>query len=66
MYLEDVFTLPASLAGVPGISFPVGFDSLGLPIGMQLIAPHFREDLLFWATYAYQQVTDWHKRRPKI
>ena len=47
MYLEDVFTLPASLAGVPGISFPVGFDSKELPIGMQLLAPHFREDLLF-------------------
>jgi aspartyl-tRNA(Asn)/glutamyl-tRNA(Gln) amidotransferase subunit A len=66
MYLEDVFTLPASLAGVPGISFPVGFDSAGLPIGMQLLAPHFREDLLFRATYIYQQATDWHKQRPNI
>jgi aspartyl-tRNA(Asn)/glutamyl-tRNA(Gln) amidotransferase subunit A len=66
MYLEDVFTLPASLAGVPGISFPVGFDGKGLPVGMQLIAPHFREDLLFKATHIYQQATDWHKRRPEI
>jgi len=66
MYLEDVFTLPASLAGVPGISFPVGFDSLGLPVGMQLLAPHFREDLLFRATHAYQQATDWHSQKPKI
>ena len=66
MYLEDVFTLPASLAGVPGISFPVGFDSAGLPIGMQLLAPHFREDLLFRATHVYQQATDWHKRKPGI
>jgi aspartyl-tRNA(Asn)/glutamyl-tRNA(Gln) amidotransferase subunit A len=66
MYLEDVFTLPASLAGVPGITFPVGFDGQGLPIGMQLIAPHFREDLLFRATYAYQQVTEWHIRKPAI
>jgi aspartyl-tRNA(Asn)/glutamyl-tRNA(Gln) amidotransferase subunit A len=64
MYLEDVFTLPASLAGVPGISFPVGFDGNGLPVGIQLIAPHFREDLLFQATNAYQQVTDWHKQQP--
>jgi len=64
MYLEDVFTLPASLAGVPGISFPVGFDSTDLPIGMQLLAPHFREDVLLGATHAYQQATDWHKRRP--
>jgi aspartyl-tRNA(Asn)/glutamyl-tRNA(Gln) amidotransferase subunit A len=64
MYLEDVFTLPASLAGVPGISFPVGFDNQGLPIGMQLLAPHFREDLLFRATHIYQQATNWHKKRP--
>jgi aspartyl-tRNA(Asn)/glutamyl-tRNA(Gln) amidotransferase subunit A len=66
MYLEDVFTLPASLAGVPGISFPVGFDNTGLPIGMQLLAPHFREELLFKATHIYQQATDWHKQRPNI
>jgi aspartyl-tRNA(Asn)/glutamyl-tRNA(Gln) amidotransferase subunit A len=66
MYLEDIFTLPASLAGVPGISFPVGFDTEGLPIGMQLLAPHFREDLLFKATHAYQQATDWHRQKPKI
>ncbi len=66
MYLEDIFTLPASLAGVPGISFPVGFDSQGLPIGMQLLAPHFREDLLFQATHAYQGATAWHKSKPEI
>jgi len=66
MYLEDVFTLPASLAGVPGVSFPVGFDHKGLPVGMQLLAPHFREDLLFQATHVYQQATDWHKQQPDI
>jgi aspartyl-tRNA(Asn)/glutamyl-tRNA(Gln) amidotransferase subunit A len=65
MYLEDIFTLPANLAGVPGMAFPVGFDRDGLPIGMQLMGPHFREELLFRATHAYQQVTDWHLRRPK-
>jgi len=64
MYLEDVFTLPANLAGVPGLAFPVGFDTQGLPIGMQLMGPHFREDLLFQAAHAYQQATDWHTRRP--
>lgn len=64
MYLEDVFTLPANLAGVPGLAFPVGFDSHGLPIGMQLMSSHYREDILFQAAYAYQQVTDWHLRRP--
>jgi len=66
MYLEDIFTLPASLAGVPGISFPVGFDEKGLPVGMQLIAPHFQEDILFKATHIYQQATDWHTQQPKL
>jgi len=66
MYLEDVFTLPANLAGVPGISFNAGFDSTGLPVGMQVIGLHFREDLLLHVVHAYQQVTDWHRRVPKI
>lgn len=66
MYLEDVFTLPANLAGVPGLSFPVGFDPLGLPIGMQLMAPHFQEERLLQTAYSYQQVTDWHQREPLI
>jgi aspartyl-tRNA(Asn)/glutamyl-tRNA(Gln) amidotransferase subunit A len=66
MYLEDVFTLPASLAGVPGISFNVGFDKNNLPVGLQLIGPYFREDLLLRVTHAYQQVTDWHKKQPKL
>jgi aspartyl-tRNA(Asn)/glutamyl-tRNA(Gln) amidotransferase subunit A len=66
MYLEDVFTLPANLAGVPGISFPVGFDSKGLPIGMQLMAPSLGEARLLQSAHAYQQVTDWHTRRPAL
>ncbi len=66
MYLEDVFTLPASLAGVPGISFNVGFDKNHLPVGLQLISPHFREDLLLRVTHAYQQVADWHKKQPPL
>ncbi len=66
MYLEDVFTLPANLAGVPGLAFPVGFDSRGLPVGMQLMGPHFREDVLLRAADAYQQVTDWHTRSPLL
>jgi aspartyl-tRNA(Asn)/glutamyl-tRNA(Gln) amidotransferase subunit A len=66
MYLEDVFTLPASLSGVPGISFNVGFDKNNLPVGLQLIGPHFREDLLLRVTHAYQQVTDWHKQQPPL
>jgi aspartyl-tRNA(Asn)/glutamyl-tRNA(Gln) amidotransferase subunit A len=66
MYLEDVFTLPANLAGVPGLTFPVGFDAQGLPIGMQLMAPHFQEPLLFKVTHAYQQLTEWHTRKPSL
>jgi len=64
MYLEDIFTLPANLAGVPGLAFPVGFDGDNLPIGMQLMAAHFREDLLLQTAHAYQQVTNWHSRSP--
>lgn len=66
MYLEDAFTLPANLAGIPGISFPVGFDSQGLPIGMQLLGPRFGENVILRAAHAYQQVTDWHLQTPKI
>jgi aspartyl-tRNA(Asn)/glutamyl-tRNA(Gln) amidotransferase subunit A len=66
MYLEDVFTLPANLAGVPGLSFPVGFDSDGLPVGMQLMGKHFGEADLFEAVHAYQQGTDWHTRWPSL
>jgi aspartyl-tRNA(Asn)/glutamyl-tRNA(Gln) amidotransferase subunit A len=66
MYLEDVFTLPANLAGVPGLAFPVGFDGAGLPVGMQVMGRHFAEATLFQVAHAYQQVTDWHQRRPKL
>jgi aspartyl-tRNA(Asn)/glutamyl-tRNA(Gln) amidotransferase subunit A len=66
MYLEDVFTLPANLAGVPGLTFPVGFDDHSLPIGMQLMGPHFREDILIRTAHTYQQVTDWHVRKPDM
>ncbi|HEX9798151.1 MAG TPA: Asp-tRNA(Asn)/Glu-tRNA(Gln) amidotransferase subunit GatA [Anaerolineales bacterium] len=66
MYLEDVFTLPANLAGVPGIAFPVGFDDEGLPVGMQLNAPHLGEAALLQAAHAFQSVTSWHKERPDL
>ncbi len=66
MYLEDIFTLPANLAGIPGIAFPVGLDSAGLPIGMQLKAPHMGEELLFHAAHAFQQNTPWHKGSPSM
>lgn len=66
MYLEDIFTLPANLAGVPGLAFPVGFDAQDLPIGMQLMGPQFHETLLFKIAHAYQQVTKWHTRKPVL
>jgi aspartyl-tRNA(Asn)/glutamyl-tRNA(Gln) amidotransferase subunit A len=64
MYLEDVFTLPANLAGVPGLAFPVGFDKTGLPIGMQLMGRHFEEEVLLRTAAEYQRVSDWHLRTP--
>ncbi len=66
MYLEDVFTLPANLAGVPGLAFPAGFDADGLPIGMQLMGRPFDEAALFKMAHAYQQATDWHLRKPMM
>ncbi|MBI4042958.1 MAG: Asp-tRNA(Asn)/Glu-tRNA(Gln) amidotransferase subunit GatA [Deltaproteobacteria bacterium] len=64
MYLSDVYTITLNLAELPGLSLPAGFSSNGLPIGMQLIAPHFREDLLLRGGFSYQQWTDWHLRAP--
>ncbi|MFN8452718.1 MAG: amidase, partial [Anaerolineae bacterium] len=66
MYLEDVFTLPASLAGVCGLSLPCGFDSNRLPIGLQLIAPAFKEEVALRVGHAYEQTTAWHERKPEI
>lgn len=65
MYLSDALTLPASLAGVPGISVPCGFSRDGLPIGLQIIGPHFREEVLLRIAYRFEQATDHHKARPK-
>ena len=66
MYLEDVFTLPANLAGVPALAFPTGFDSSGLPIGMQLMGKLFDEATLFKLAYVFQQHTDWHLKTPVL
>jgi aspartyl-tRNA(Asn)/glutamyl-tRNA(Gln) amidotransferase subunit A len=65
MYLNDIFTIPAPLAGVPGLSIPCGFDAKGLPVGLQLMGPHFSEALLLGVAHRYQQATDWHLRVPK-
>ena len=66
MYLEDVFTLTVSLAGVPGISVPCGYDKTGLPIGLQLIGPAFGENRMLSTAHAYQTATSWHTRRPDL
>jgi aspartyl-tRNA(Asn)/glutamyl-tRNA(Gln) amidotransferase subunit A len=65
MYQQDVFTTPASLAGVPALTQPCGFID-ELPVGMQLIGPHFAENLLLRLGHAYQQATPWHEQRPDI
>ncbi len=66
MYLEDIYTVPVNIAGLPAISVPGGFDSNGMPIGMQFIANAFEEDKLFQVAYAYEQNTDYHKAKPNI
>ena len=65
MYLGDIFTIPASLAGLPALSVPCGFDGKGLPVGLQLTGPHFSEAKLLGAAARYQQATDWHQRVPR-
>jgi aspartyl-tRNA(Asn)/glutamyl-tRNA(Gln) amidotransferase subunit A len=64
MYLNDIFTIPAPLAGLPALSVPCGFDAAGLPVGLQLTGRHFAESLLLGAAHHYQQGTDWHRRVP--
>lgn len=66
MYLADIFTISVNLAGVPAISIPCGFTSANLPAGLQLIGNHFDEDTLLTAAYAYEQSTDWHRRKPAL
>ena len=63
-YLADVFTLPASLAGLPGLSLPAGFGNGGLPVGLQLIGNYFAESQLLNAAHRFQQATDFHLQRP--
>lgn len=64
MYLGDIFTLPANLAGIPGVAFPVGFDRQGLPVGAQLMGPRFSESLLLRIACRYQAQSSWHLRGP--
>ena len=64
MYLEDIYTVTANLAGIPGMSIPVGFDNSGLPVGMQLLGNYFSETTLFEIAAAYQNTTTWHTLKP--
>ena len=66
MYLSDIYTISVNLAGLPALSLPCGFDSEGLPIGMQIIGKHFDESTVLGTAYAYEQSTDWHKRKPDL
>ncbi len=65
-YLADIFTLPASLAGLPCLSLPAGFGAGGMPVGMQLIGNYLREDMLLNAAHQFQLATDWHLARPPV
>jgi aspartyl-tRNA(Asn)/glutamyl-tRNA(Gln) amidotransferase subunit A len=66
MYLSDIFTISANLAGIPGISLPCGLNSQGLPIGLQLLARPFDEPTLLRAAYAFQQATAFHRLKPPL
>jgi aspartyl-tRNA(Asn)/glutamyl-tRNA(Gln) amidotransferase subunit A len=63
MYLNDIYTIGANLAGLPAMSVPCGFVE-GLPVGLQLIGPQFAEGRLLQVAYRYQRETDWHQRTP--
>ena len=63
-YLADIFTLPGSLAGLPGMSVPVGLGEGGMPVGLQLLGNYFQEGTLLHAAHALQQATDWHRQTP--
>ncbi|MGH7874563.1 MAG: Asp-tRNA(Asn)/Glu-tRNA(Gln) amidotransferase subunit GatA [Candidatus Binatia bacterium] len=66
MYLSDIFTISANLAGLPALSLPCGFDGDGMPIGLQIIGKPFDEAAILTAAYHYEQATEWHKKKPKI
>ncbi|MBI3336732.1 Asp-tRNA(Asn)/Glu-tRNA(Gln) amidotransferase subunit GatA [Candidatus Peregrinibacteria bacterium] len=66
MYLEDILLTPQNLAGIPAISIPSGFSKKNLPIGLQIMGPHWEEGRMLNAGYAFQQATDWHTRKPPL
>jgi len=66
MYLSDIFTIPANLAGIPAVSVPCGFDGKKLPIGLQIMTKAFDEETLLRTAFTYEQLTPWHVERAKI
>ncbi|MDD5679679.1 MAG: Asp-tRNA(Asn)/Glu-tRNA(Gln) amidotransferase subunit GatA [Candidatus Omnitrophica bacterium] len=66
MYLSDIYTIPANLAGIPAISIPCGFTQKGLPIGLQILAKAFKEDTIFRAAHAFEKNTDFCNRKPAL
>ena len=66
MYLTDIYTAAINTVGIPSLALPCGFTKDNLPIGMQIIGPQFSEELILRVGYAYEQATDWHKRRPVL
>ena len=66
MYLSDIFTISVNLAGIPAISIPCGFTKSNLPIGLQILGRPFDEETVLRVAYAYEQETDWHKRKPNL
>ena len=65
MYLSDVMTIPANIAGLPGISVQCGFTQ-GLPVGLQFVGPALGDAAVLRAAHAYEQATQWHKMRPAL
>ena len=65
MYLADVFTIPANMAGIPGLAVPCGF-SQGLPVSLQILGRAFDEETILRIGHAYEQSTPWHKERPAL
>lgn len=65
MYLADIFTVPANMAGLPGIAIPCGFSD-GLPVSLQVMGPAFGEEKMLQVAHAYEQATEWHKRSPAL
>ncbi len=66
MYLSDIYTISVNLAGIPAISIPCGFTKAGLPVGLQIMAKPFNEQMLFRVAHAFEQHSDWHKLKPRL